>query len=50
MPDAPDTPTPTAEHRAALLKAQEIVDDHTTRHGALTKAELTEAEAAWRGE
>ena len=39
-----------AERHLALLKAQEIVDDHITRHGEFTEAELAEAEAAWRGE
>jgi hypothetical protein len=39
-----------AERYLALLKAQEIVDDHTMRHGQFTEEELAEAEAAWRGE
>lgn len=39
-----------AERHLALLKAQEIVDDHTTRLGEFTAEELAEAEAAWRGE
>jgi hypothetical protein len=39
-----------AERYLALLKAQEIVDDHTARHGQFTEAELAEAEGAWRGE
>jgi len=39
-----------AERYLALLKAQEIIDDHITRHGQFTEEELAEAEAAWRGE
>lgn len=39
-----------AERHLALLQAQEIVDDHVTRHGEFTQEELAEAEAAWRGE
>jgi hypothetical protein len=39
-----------AERYLALLKAQEMVDDHTMRHGQFTDEELAEAEAAWRGE
>jgi hypothetical protein len=39
-----------AERYLALLKAQEILTDHTSRHGDLTEAELAETEAAWRGE
>ena len=39
-----------AERHLALLKAQEIVDDHTTRLGEFTPEEMAEAEAAWRGE
>ena len=39
-----------AERHLALLKAQEIVDDHTARHGEFTDQELAEAESAWRGE
>ncbi|WP_433464809.1 hypothetical protein [Spirillospora sp. CA-128828] len=39
-----------AERHLALLKAQEVVDDHIARHGEFTDAELAEAEAAWRGE
>ncbi|XRQ06423.1 hypothetical protein ACN3XK_59420 [Actinomadura welshii] len=39
-----------AERHLALLQAQEIVDDHVTRHGEFTREELAEAEAAWRGE
>ncbi|MEU8796156.1 hypothetical protein [Spirillospora sp. NPDC048819] len=39
-----------AERHLALLKAQEIVDDHVTRHGEFAQEELAEAEAAWRGE
>lgn len=39
-----------AERHLALLQAQEIVDDHVSRHGEFTEEELAEAEAAWRGE
>ncbi|MFD0686977.1 hypothetical protein [Actinomadura fibrosa] len=39
-----------AERHLALLKAQEIVDDHVAQHGDLTEEELAEAQAAWRGE
>jgi hypothetical protein len=39
-----------AEHFLALLKAQEIIDDHTMRYGQFTEEELAEAEVAWRGE
>lgn len=39
-----------AERHLALLKAQEIVDDHVARHGEFTPEERAEAEAAWRGE
>jgi hypothetical protein len=39
-----------AERYLALLKAQEIVDDHVERHGQFTEEELAEAAAAWRGE
>ncbi len=39
-----------AERYLALLKAQEIIDDHTMRHGPFTEEELADAEAAWRGE
>ncbi|WP_240489837.1 hypothetical protein [Actinomadura atramentaria] len=39
-----------AERHLALLMAQEIVDDHTARHGEFTEDERAEAEAAWHGE
>jgi hypothetical protein len=39
-----------AERYLALMKAQEILDEHTARSGRFTEAELAEAEAAWRGE
>jgi hypothetical protein len=39
-----------AEHWLALLKAQEIVEEHEQRLGALTRDELDEARRAWRGE
>jgi hypothetical protein len=39
-----------AERYLALLKAQEIIDEHTARYGPFTGEELAEAEAAWRGE
>ena len=39
-----------AERYLAMLKAQEILDDHTSRHGEFTAEELAEAQAAWRGE
>ncbi|MER7009098.1 hypothetical protein ABT297_39480 [Dactylosporangium sp. NPDC000555] len=39
-----------AARHLALLKAQEIVDDHVARCGEFTDEELAEAQAAWRGE
>lgn len=39
-----------AERHLALLKAQEIIDDHIAHHGEFTDEELAEAQAAWRGE
>lgn len=38
-----------AEHWLALLKAQEIVEDHERHFGPLTQVELEEARRAWRG-
>ncbi|MFD8793717.1 hypothetical protein [Streptomyces vinaceus] len=39
-----------AEHWLALLKAQEIVEDHVRRNGPLSEDVLEEARRAWRGE
>ncbi|MGY1454192.1 hypothetical protein [Streptomyces sp. SS8] len=39
-----------AEHWLALLRAQEIVDDHERRTGPLPDAALDDARRAWRGE
>jgi hypothetical protein len=39
-----------AEHWLALLRAQEIVEEHEHRFGPLTQEELDEARRAWRGE
>jgi hypothetical protein len=39
-----------AARHLALLKAQEIVDDHIARFGKFTDEEISEAQAAWRGE
>jgi hypothetical protein len=39
-----------AERHLALLKAQEILSEHTSRKGEFTDDELAEAQAAWRGE
>jgi hypothetical protein len=39
-----------AARHLALLKAQEIVDDHVARRGEFTNEELAEAQAAWHGE
>lgn len=38
-----------AEHWLALLKAQEIVDDHERRVGPLSDEALEEARRAWHG-
>ncbi|MER6831753.1 hypothetical protein ABT352_37590 [Streptosporangium sp. NPDC000563] len=38
------------EYGLALLKAQEIVEDHETRIAPLSEADLEEARRAWHGE
>ncbi|MFJ5550653.1 hypothetical protein [Streptomyces sp. NPDC093225] len=38
-----------AEHREALAKAREIVDDHERRFGPLPEDALEEARRVWRG-
>ncbi|MFD8529249.1 hypothetical protein ACFV0L_17710 [Streptosporangium canum] len=38
------------EYGLALLKAQEVVEDHESRVAPLTEADLDEARRSWHGE